>query len=335
MSLLAALAATVPGTPIDPEPTDPYAIVGDTTPYTMPTSAPWNPTAYAVTPTPDGTGSVVHPSVHDFGAVKWNGRRFWMAVTPYFGEDDQKENPCILRSHDGFTWEVPPGLTNPIDPAPGSPNLNSDTELYWDEPSGRLYCFWRQVTNSLLTETIYRSYSTDGITWSTRQVACTLTVGGTQILSPAIRKLGSTFYLWTNNRRFSASSIDGTFADPVDTVWNGQGGATIPGTNWHIGVEVVGTEVWALLNKHSPYKTFAGRSTDGGVTFTVNPTPVIQPVVGRWDSGDYNGTYRACFQLHEDGVKTRLWYSAMSPNTLTSWRVGYTQVPRSLWSSIT
>lgn len=319
MSLLALLASADTGPP------------ADTTPYAMPSAAPWNAPTPAITPTPDGTGSAVHPSVHDFG-TSWNGRRFWMAVTPYKDSDDQKENPCILRSRDGFTWEVPPGLTNPIDPAPGSPDLNSDTELYWDQPSGRLYCFWRQVTNSLSTETIYRSHSTDGITWAPRQVACTV-VNGTALLSPAIRKLGSTFYLWTNNRRLSASSIDGTFGDPVDTAWTGQGGASIPGTNWHIGVEVVGTEVWALLNKHTPYKTFAARSTDGGVTFTVNPTPVIEPLAGRWDSGDFNGTYRACFQLHENGTHARVWYSAMGP--AVDWRVGYTQIPRTLWSAIT
>lgn len=336
MSLLAVLAATSTGTPVDPDPpADPYLIVGDTTPYAMPTSAPYNPPTYMVTPTPDGTGSVVHPGVHDFGATKWNGKRFWMAITPYKDSDDQKENPCILQSHDGFTWTVPAGLTNPLDPAPGSPDLNSDTELYYDAPSGRLYCFWRTVTDGLTTETIYRSYSTDGVTWSAKQVAVTVTSDGVQLLSPAIRKLGSTFFLWTNNRRLSASAIDGTFGSGTATTWNGQGGATIPGSNWHIGVEVVGTEVWALLNKHTPYKTFAARSTDGGLTFTVNPTPVIEPTASGWDNGDINGTYRATFQLHENGTKARVWYSAMSANSTTSWRAGYTIVPRTYWTSIT
>ena len=38
--------------------------------------------------------------------------------------------------------------------------------------------------------------------------------------------------------------------------------------------------------------------------------------------------YRAQFQPHENGTHFRVWYSSNGPS---SWRIGYTQVPRSLW----
>lgn len=343
MSLLAALAATVTGTPVDPDP-DPGPGPGvDTTPYAMPTSAPWNVPTYTITPTPDGTGSVLHPSVQDFGPSGWNGYRYWMGVTPLYLGNDQVEDPCVLCSHDGFTWRVPPGMTNPLDTTPpGGPGvgLNSDTELFYDEPNGRLYLFWRSNTvgNS---EVLSHRYSTDGHTWSPElQVASS--TDQTLLVSPSVQKIGSTYYIWTQNRRMSASTLDGPFGagtfpgvGGVATGWAGQGGATIPGSKWHISCEVVGSEVWALVLYNSPYALFAAKSTDGGENFIVNPTPVIAPSVSGWDNASDEGIYRGTFQLHENGTHVRLWYSGRSPNNAISWRVAYTQVPRTVWTSIT
>ena len=50
------------------------------------------------TPTYDGSGQGMHPSVYDAGAGEtWNGHRYWMAMTPYPNNDSTKENPSILE----------------------------------------------------------------------------------------------------------------------------------------------------------------------------------------------------------------------------------------------
>ena len=82
--------------------------------YPTPTSG-----TACVTPTPDGTGYIIHPSVVDMGPQEWNGFRWWRLDTPYANQSGAEENPCIYGSNDRINWEVPAGLTNPIDPWPG------------------------------------------------------------------------------------------------------------------------------------------------------------------------------------------------------------------------
>lgn len=108
--------------------------------------------------------STIHPSVVDMGA-RWNGYRWWRADTPM---PDEFENPSIWGSNDRVTWEVPPGLTNPIDPWPGAHInnvkwFNSDTELVWDHVGQRLVVFWREVVPPAAK--YFAASSRDGSTW--------------------------------------------------------------------------------------------------------------------------------------------------------------------------
>ena len=76
-------------------------------------------------PTYDGSGECTHPSVIDSVATlgyPWYGYRYWMAFTPYPGNNARRfrlENPSIVASDDGTRWVIPPGVRNPIVPAPG------------------------------------------------------------------------------------------------------------------------------------------------------------------------------------------------------------------------
>ena len=45
-------------------------------------------------------------------------------------------------------------------------------------------------------------------------------------------------------------------------------------------------------------------------------------------------TYRPTFAPHEAGDRYRLWYSANDADAVTSFRVGYTELPLSLWPTI-
>lgn len=133
--------------------------------YPLPASG-----ALCITPTYDGSGNIVHPSVVDMG-TRWNGYRWWRADTPYSGANAAAiENPSIWGSNDRLNWEVPAGLTNPIDPWPGEATTNyqwynSDTELVWDPQYRRLVCVWREYEPGYGL-TFWAASSEDGITWT-------------------------------------------------------------------------------------------------------------------------------------------------------------------------
>lgn len=313
MTLLATIGARRRGQP----PSDPAI------PYVMPTSAPWNAPTYATTPTPDGTGSVVHPSVVDM-CSPWNGYRYWMAATPYYQAVDAKENPCILGSNDGFTWHVPAGLTNPLVGAPVG-GYNSDTEIVWDPDNARMVCYWRSVVGS--TEAVWAATSVTGSVW-TAAVQQYQTTGGTaNILSPSVVRLAADrwamFYVvgQAGFCRITAPSALGPWSSPTAVSY-----APGVGWLWHLGVQNVGGVLYAILDERSePWGYWPATSTDDGLTWAVG-SQFMSNTAG-WDD---RYLYRAQFQPHEDGTHIRVWYSSDS-TAAHSWRVGYTQVPRSLW----
>jgi hypothetical protein len=102
----------------------------DNSPLTSPGSL-INARAALVTPTYDGSGQVVEPTVLHF-PNRWQGYSYWMAISPYPNIPGQAgfENPSILVSQDGQNWSVPSGLTNPIfTPKEGS---FADATLFYD-----------------------------------------------------------------------------------------------------------------------------------------------------------------------------------------------------------
>lgn len=84
-----------------------------------------------------------HPDVEYF-ENGFNGYKYWMGFTPYFGSIASSgnaiifENPTIVASNDGLHWEEPAGITNPIQRTPsikdGVVRGQSDTlQGYWSD----------------------------------------------------------------------------------------------------------------------------------------------------------------------------------------------------------
>lgn len=310
----------------------------ETVPYPMPTAEPYHVPVYAVTPTDDATGSVVHPGVIDMGTT-WHGYRYWMAVTGYWREDDRNENPHILASNNGYHWHVPAGLTNPVYPAPPAPRFNSDTDLEYDAENDRLVMIYRELLADGSQQTLIAT-STDGTTWPT--VATPLDwdrVGGTgQHLSPAIIRRGPNDWWLFSIGRTDMNLYYHRATDPTGR-WTGPTSLGRPNLGspeayaWHLDVTWDGTAFRAIADLGPRY---LGRP-DGYRAGTIDAEGTAQIWAGSnfmelrdsgWDTGEL---YRATMTLHEDGTSMRLWYSA---NGSASWRVGYTQVPRSLWPNI-
>lgn len=166
----------------------------------------------------DRTGGT-HPSVQYF-PHSWNGYKFWMAYTPYPGT--AYENPVIVASNNGYDWETPAGLVNPISPAPVT-GYNSDTELVYTN-TDTLRCYWRWYTQTEDQNVLRMMESSDGVNWGDF-VDCTLPPD-IDPLSPCIHVTrGGAYTLWIGASQGGIirrlTSTDGiTWGDMIDCQTN-------------------------------------------------------------------------------------------------------------------
>jgi len=110
----------------------------------------------------DGSGQVTEPSVVTLDSP-WHGFKYWMAFSPYPNGDESKENPSIAASNDGITWEVPRGLTNPLEiPTSG---YFADASLFYDSQSDQLWVYYIQVSGARNSLKVLRRVSSDGVHW--------------------------------------------------------------------------------------------------------------------------------------------------------------------------
>jgi hypothetical protein len=245
--------------------------------------------------TPDGFGELVHPSVWDSGST-WNGKRYWMAATPYHASDATLENPCIYCSDslDG-PWAAPGGLTNPIEATPGGSDYNSDPHLVWPG-DGYLYCVWRVVTGGT-SETLYYRRSSDGVVWGSKTMMYTALQSVRRLVSPAIEWDGTQWVMYAVDIlpspntvvRLTAPALTGTWSAPTICT------LTVPAGRdpWHLDAKYR-AGAWFLLLQEAALDATAGgnlslcKSSDG-LTFT-RPTNYVMPRLGNW----HDICYRSC-----------------------------------------
>lgn len=300
-----------------PPPPDPVGVWETGVPYAIPQAGPYNVPTYAITPTPDDSGSVIHPDVIDFGDAEWNGYRYWLAVTPYLDDADDKENPCVLASHDGFTWAVPPGGSNPLDPNPGDPAFNADTDMVYVD--GVLHVFWRYWSGSL--GTMMMRTTTDGITWTPKVAACVGSAGD-NLTSLAVVFDGTIWHMWNQSgagtRYRTASSPTGPWSSPVFVNFTSSTAFTL----WHLDVIRHEGRFWMVI-----YIVSGGllrvASSVNGVDWAASE-PVMHPTTG-WQE---TYLYRATIQPHENDTHMRMWYSGKG---VDSNRIGYTHIRKDEW----
>lgn len=158
----------------------------------------------------DSTGSQgVHPSVV-YVPQGWNGKKWWMAFTPYPNGDAHYETPHILCADDPRDpngWKVPEGGSNPIEPYVAG-YFHADPHLMLG-PDNILYCYYGDSA----TGTFVCRFSTDGITWSEKQTV----INDPAAMSPAIMFDGGRYRLWYVHL-IRESDFQGPFADQLETV---------------------------------------------------------------------------------------------------------------------
>lgn len=262
----------------------------------------------------------VHPDVvHAPGG--WNGYEWWMGVTPY--PSDAQENPSILASNDRVTWEVPPGLTNPVAPNTGGYNSDPDLVLHNDT----LHLFYRQKS---VDEKIWLRTSTDGVVWSSAQLLIT----SSYMLSPAVvRATDGTWWMYYVTDPGTGRTIGYRTAPAATAPWSAEAIATYPiptygqtGVHnpWHVDAFDHGGLHYLLINEDTQggHNLRFAVSSDR-TTFTPAASPVMAQQSGGWD-GVNPGLYRSTCRIRPTGDLIWLWYSAHGE---VGWRVGYTEIP--------
>lgn len=294
------------------------------------------------TPTYDGSGEAMHPTIHQF-AQPWNGYSFWMAVTPYPNYGVAVEDPSILVSNDGVQWQVPPGLSNPI--TKGNGQL-ADPELVYDSASNQMWLYYLRYSDK--TTYLERKTSSDGVTWSAPDDV--LTVPKNTVLSPTIAKFGDNYYVWSINNPGGSSGQSSTIEYRTSSDgrgWSQPTTASIsqPGyVMWHIAAidaDIAnpsgGTPDDRLIMLISAYpigknsgfdSLFLAESADGG-NWTTFSKPVLTASGHGWDHGEI---YRSTLLYDQTADLLRVWYSGMdggsgaAPPYYFHWHTGYTEV---------
>lgn len=273
-----------------------------------------------------------HPSILFF-PERWNGYRYWMAYTPYPGDNDDHEDPNIAVSNDGINWIHAPGVTQPLDDASGIP-YNSDPDLVM--AGNTMFLFWRYYDSTLPSnqEKLYMRKSTDGITWTPKQLVW-------QYNETVLRPLSPSFIFEDN--RWTCYFVDvtggsrvfkrmvSTNADPT-AGWGAPTTLTItPGISgkevWHVSVRRVGGGLIGIMTVINPGAGGIGGllqliSSNDGVTWKGSAETVVPQVY----TGQHNNLYRASFVVgYNDGVLGLwLYYSAYqdtpAPNTWNIFR---------------
>jgi hypothetical protein len=295
-----------------------------------------NATSALLTPTPDGSGQTVEPTVLDF-PDGWNGFRYWMAIsplpTPYPKNLSTLENPSILVSQDGTDWNVPPGLTNPV--AVPTQGLLADGSIVYDSDDDELWLYYiNDISDSAGTnhEYLLRVESKDGVNWTKpHELLAGLNYPFT---SPAVVKFRGLYYLWTVVAGASGcASASTTIAYRTSTdgiQWSTPRPVNLSVPNyivWHLNVtRVARTNQLLVANTAYPVSSrscgdtilFAGTSWDG-VTWS-DP----QIMLNRGARNDWDGlnVYRSSFIYDDTESLLRIWYSAEGPR---GWHVGYSQ----------
>lgn len=284
-----------------------------------PASLPYDSITVCVTPTYDGSGNVTHPSVVDMGR-RWNGYRWWLADTPYPNKDPAYENPSIWGSNDRVNWEVPPGLTNPIDTSPrfddGRPEtaFNSDPDLVWDPEGQRLVCYWRDADSEQASSLDFcAATSTDGSTWVHHGTVLTIS-SPLAWRSPALARMSPTDWrMWTIDN--DTRCIMWTAPSPLGP-WTNGGLTSLDG---------------------APFYGWHGDFIhDGGVFYglmvAVANTGPCFPAVSldglAWYAGAavFGESYRSCMMPPRNG-EVEVWYA----KTL---RLRYTRIPAAYWTDL-
>lgn len=223
-------------------------------------------------PTYDGLNQPTHPSVLRFNK-KWNGYKYWMAMTPHSNGSSAVENPSIVASNDGINWIVPTGVTNPLVSAP-SAGFYADTALVF--ANNIMYIYWAHFDSS--DNGNYRISSINGITWSPPE----RTNGATDITNNGLTNIGGNKWIAFSHDGNTLYKI--TSSDGINWYRRHPVASNVGGNIWHSQVYYDGSGFHFLINSYGSQhesgadgsKLYYGYSKDGN-SIAIDPSPLLIP----------------------------------------------------------
>jgi hypothetical protein len=265
----------------------------------------------------EGSGQLVHPDAAVFPNL-WQGKRYWVAGTPYPFGNSKFENPSIYHGRISTELHVPTGVTNPLATAPSGAYM-SDPDVVHDPDTDELRLYYRETIEGL--DEVLLVTSRDGVHWTPPQLVAS--AARYSLISPAVvRESATSWRMWTVNasaqgcfsleremtleQRQSADGI--TWGDPVLVTLRMPG--RVP---WHWDVQYIAakSEYWALIAAYPEGTTcsrtavYFAHSADG-TNWKVAPTALLAP-------GDFEPmrdvVYRSSFHYHDASDAVSVWFS--------------------------
>lgn len=275
-------------------------------------------------------GETTHPAVVYF-PDGWNGYRYWMAHTPYPASNDAHEDPNVCASNDGINWEVPAGLVNPLDDAQGTPKYNSDTELVYAD--GKLWCFWRYQDNNAgsASQNIFVRSSTNGTTWTPKQLVQQSNKDAKMLLSPTLIFEGGKWTMWAVNAAVTPNKLvmyKSVGKSPLLGQWGAEQACdlTAPAGRdlWHIQIKRVGDQLVGVLND-----CVAGQNGANGDLYLVDSVDGIKwdraprQLLPRVKTGNHTALYRTTFVpgFKDGNFGLHIWYTGWVPGATPVWNL--------------
>jgi len=278
-----------------------------------------NASTHQTTPTYDGSGQVVHPSIIKFiPKILPNDFQFFLGITPYPNGLDDLENTSILFSKDGQVWS-PNGVSNPIE---------GKTPTYWHncDPCvlyalGKFWVYWILSKDNVRRTILRVKTSENAINYGARKDC----LESAFIVSPSILYDvdAKRFKMWyinvpvprTYNPEYRESEDGFNFgkAQPVSLT---QAGRKI----WHLDVQKLSNgKYWMLFVNHysETSKCLWFADSNDGKNWQTYDLPVLSPSGVGWDSSQI---YKSTFIVEDSKIK--VWYTAHRNNV---WHQGYTQ----------
>ena len=307
------------------------------------------------TPTYDGSDQVVHPSVIDFqneyGIDAWSGYRYWMVLTPYPYSQDTFENPSLYASHNGFTWIVPPNITNPLNKASGGweKGFLNDPDMIYNPDTNQLWIYYRFANSDILKMHLIKVNPDMTVTRPvTLMEQSPWSQSDNRTRSFCIwREFSDRWHMWGCGGKANAPyntyyffSSDGICWKEPHRVLNEEGLDPFQASglsNWHMSGKPNKKEnrveflVYSTVNSPIQRRFFSAKnpvvyaecSIDSPTLFrTPIDAPVLLPSKSSWDNGHL---YRCSFQINDHGTGYRydIWYSAQGSDG--KWQIGYTE----------
>ena len=300
------------------------SVLRDLTPGAAPVWSWWAPapTEELEMPTHDGGGQTCHPSVLYFPSG-WNGWKYWMVHTPYPNFKEAHEDPNIAVSNDGTTWQVPEGLTNPLDDGLGRPNYhNSDGHLaMWGDT---MVVTWRTVDRPNGGQNIiYARTSTDGVNWTDKTEVLKVPLGNAEstFVAQSLIKMPTGWRLYGIRSMYGPNRL-GYYETSVETLpttsdWGAAqdcdlGEIPTGRDPWHSEVQRLSAADWvAIISDGRRGSTgvdgdiYLATSTDG-IKWDVSPLPLTPRA-----NGVINSLYKTGFVVSGTGTDRTfdLWVS--------------------------